>query len=175
VEAGFRPDALTAGALFTGLLAAVLFAAERFLLGWLCLVFSGLLDALDGRVARLGSGPSAWGGVLDLVSDRIVEAAVLLALSGLAPGAQPSALFLLATWYVNITVFLAVGAASRMASEKLIHYPPGLLERSEALLFCTLALLFPQAFGTLCVVYGLLGLATAGQRLWYAHKVLAAP
>jgi hypothetical protein len=39
-----------------------------------------------------------------------------------------------ATWYVNITVFVATGAVIG-ESEKLIHYPSGLLERTEALVF----------------------------------------
>lgn len=163
---------LTGLALGSGLVAAALFWRQQFAAGWVLLVVSGVLDAVDGRVARLGKGVTPWGGVLDLVFDRMVEGAVLLALSLPRPDVQPAALFLLATWYVNITVFLAVGAASRHPSGKLIAYPPGLLERSEALLFCTLALLLPRWLAPLCIVYGLLGLVTAAQRLWHGYRAL---
>ena len=45
------------------------------------------------------------------------------------------ALVVAATWYVNTSVFLAVGAASDRGTAKVIDYPPGLLERSELLIF----------------------------------------
>ncbi len=41
------------------------------------LVLSGYLDAIDGTMARLYSQVTAFGGVLDSVSDRIEEAAIL--------------------------------------------------------------------------------------------------
>src|SRR5512145_2950471 len=78
---GLGPNALTAAALVTGVLAGVLFALDRGWLALAALAVSGLLDATDGRVARLGAGPTPWGGVLDLVSDRVVEAAVLLGIA----------------------------------------------------------------------------------------------
>ena len=48
-----------------------------------------------------------------------------------APALYFPALVLVATWYVNITIFLAVGAALEGPSAKLIEYPPGILERPK--------------------------------------------
>ena len=78
VAAGIGPNSLTCTALALGLVAAALFFVDHGWWAMLVLVGSGLLDAVDGRVARLGRGATAWGGVLDLTSDRVVEAAVLL-------------------------------------------------------------------------------------------------
>lgn len=172
VERGIGADTLTYAAVGLGLVGAGLLTAGQLAAGWCALAGSGVLDAVDGRVARLGGGATPWGGVLDLVGDRVVEAAVLLALALPRPESHAAALFLLATWYVNITVFLAVGAASKEATHKVIAYPPGLLERSEALVFLTLAVLFPAWLGAICVVYGVLGLVTGLQRLRYGRRVL---
>ena len=77
----------------------------------------------------------------------------------------------LATWYVNITAFMATGAALG-ASEKLIHYPPGLVERTEALLFFLLLALAPAFGAYLCYAYAALEVATAIQRVGYAWRHL---
>ena len=45
------------------------------------LVLSELADGIDGRVARLGTGSTPRGGVLDLVCDRIVEATISLSIA----------------------------------------------------------------------------------------------
>ena len=75
------------------------------------------------------------GGVSDLVADRVVESAVIIGIAWPNPRLYFPALVLIASWYVNITVFLAVGAALERRGPKLIDYPPGILERTEALLF----------------------------------------
>jgi len=79
----------------------------------------------------------------------------------------------LATWYVNITAFMATGAALR-ANEKLIHYPPGLMERSEALGFFLLLALAPAFGAYLCYAYAALEAATAIQHVGYAWRQLGA-
>jgi hypothetical protein len=77
----------------------------------------------------------------------------------------------LATWYVNITVFMATGAAFG-AGEKLIHYPPGLVERTEALVFFVLLALAARVGPYICYAYATLEVATAIQRLDYARHYL---
>lgn len=171
-DAGVRPDAITVAALASGVLAGVLVGMDR---GWLALAVlavSGVLDAVDGRVARLGSGPTPWGGVLDLVSDRIVEASFLLGVAVPRPWLQVPALVLAATWYVNLCVFLAVGAASRERSVKVIPYPPGILERTEGLVFAVIVVLLPRLARTAIYAYAVLGVVTAAQRFAYGRRAL---
>lgn len=173
--AGLRPNALTAAALATGLLAGALFALDRGWLALAALALSGMLDATDGRVARLGSGPTPWGGVLDLVSDRVVEAAVLLGIALSRPHLHVPALVLAATWYVNLCVFLAVGAASERTPVKVIHYPPGLLERTEGLVFALVVVAAPALAGTAVYIYAALEIVTAVQRLRDGRRALREP
>jgi len=172
LAAGCTPGALTHAALFSGVASGVLFWLDRSWLALLVLCVSGALDAVDGRVARLGPGATPWGGVLDLTFDRIVEAAVLLGIAVPRPELHLPALVLATTWYVNLCVFLAVGAASERHPTKLVHYPPGILERGEALVFATLAVALPRGAGAAAYVYAALGVLTAAQRFRYGRRLL---
>jgi phosphatidylglycerophosphate synthase len=170
---GLSADRLSHAALALGLASAVLFYFERGWWAFLVLLLSGLLDAIDGRVARLGAGSTTWGGVLDLTYDRIVEATVLLGIALPHPEWHQPALVLAATWYVNLCVFMAVGAASDRHPEKIIAYPPGLLERTEALIFAFVVVALPSFAAAAGYVYAALELVTAAQRFLYGRRALA--
>jgi archaetidylinositol phosphate synthase len=169
---GVAPNVLSYAALSLGLAAGLLFFVGWVWAAFFTLLGSGLLDALDGRVARLGDRTTPWGGVLDLVFDRIVEAAVLLGIAVPHPEWHLPALVLAATWYVNLCVFLAVGAASERYTEKVIHYPPGLLERTEALVFCAIVVVAPSLAAAGAYLYAALELLTAAQRFRYGRREL---
>jgi phosphatidylglycerophosphate synthase len=168
---GIRANQATIIAGVLGVGAGVLFARSHIVLGIFALGVSGILDAVDGTIARQFEAATPLGGVLDLTLDRIVEAAVLLGLIWQHSGLQLPAAIVLATWYVNITVFMATGAALG-ASEKLIHYPPGLVERTEALIFFVLLALAPIWGAYLCYAYAGLEAATVVQRMAYALRSL---
>ncbi len=172
VRQGVTPNTLSYAALACGLTAAWLFYVGHHTLALSMLVLSGLADALDGRVARLGPGPTPWGGVLDLTFDRIVEAAVLLGIAVPKTHWHLPALVLACTWYVNLCVFLAIGAASEKRGEKIIPYPPGLLERTEGLLFALVVVVAPRFAPAAAYVYAALELITAAQRFWYGRRAL---
>jgi phosphatidylglycerophosphate synthase len=171
-RAGVTPNGLTHAGLVCGLIAALLFYWEHGWWAYAVVLLSGLLDAVDGRVARLGPGPTPWGGVLDLICDRVVEAAVLLGIAVPHPEWHLPALVVAATWYVNLGVFLTVGAASDRYSEKVIDYPPGLLERSELLIFALIAVALPVLAPAAAYVYAVLELVTAAQRFRYGRRIL---
>lgn len=172
VRHGVMPNTLSYTALVLGLTSGWLFYVAHRKLGLLMLVLSGLADAVDGRVARLGPGSTPWGGVLDLTFDRIVEAAVLLGIAVPKRHWHLPALVLACTWYVNLCVFLAVGAASKQHGEKIIPYPPGLLERTEGLLFALVVVVAPRLVPAAAYLYAVLGLLTAAQRFSYGRRAL---
>jgi phosphatidylglycerophosphate synthase len=111
------------------------------------------------------------GGVLDLTADRLVEAAAMLGIAWHRPVLGFAALTVLASWYVNITVFLAVGSALP-GGKKLILYPPGLLERTEAFVFFTILVLVGSAGVYLCYAYAAAEVWTAVQRFNFARRQL---
>lgn len=175
VRAGVTANGLSYAALGMGLVGAGLFYVGSGGWGLVVLLGSGLCDAVDGRVARLGGGSTPWGGVLDLTFDRIVEAAVLLGIALPHPDWHLPALVLACTWYVNLCIFLAVGAASAQVSEKLIVYPPGLLERSESLLFALIVVLAPSWTPAAGYAYAALEVWTGAQRFRHGHRALRQP
>lgn len=88
---GVHPDVITAAAAVTGCLAGAAYAAAGsgswlYLAGGGLVVLSGLLDGLDGVLARLGGRSSRWGDFLDHFLDRVVEIAILAGLA-VSPGA----------------------------------------------------------------------------------------
>ena len=173
-RSGVTPNGLTYTALASGLVAALLFYCDRGWWAYALVLLSGLLDAVDGRVARMGPGPTVWGGVLDLLCDRVVEAALLLGIAVPHPDWHLPALVLAATWYVNISVFLVIGAASDKVSAKVIDYPPGLLERSELLIFAFIVVAVPVLVPAMAYLYAVLELITAAQRFRYGRRMLRA-
>jgi phosphatidylglycerophosphate synthase len=164
---------LSYAALALGLVGAGLFYRGQGAWALAALLGSGLCDAIDGRVARLADGATPWGGVIDLTFDRVVEAAVLLGIALPHPERHLPALVLACTWYVNLCLFLAVGAASQQAKDKLIVYPPGLLERSESLLFALVVVLAPAWTPAAGYLYAALEVYTGAQRFWYGRRALA--
>jgi phosphatidylglycerophosphate synthase len=172
VRTGVTANQLSYAALGFGLAAAGLFYAGRAWCALAVLLLSGACDAVDGRVARLGNGSTPWGGVLDLTFDRIVEATVLLGIALPHPAWHLPALVVACTWYVNLCVFLAVGAASEQVKEKLIAYPPGLLERSESLLFALVVVVAPGWVPAAAYLYAALEVYTGAQRFRHGRRIL---
>ena len=65
------PNAVTAMALCFGLTGVRFALAERWELAVACVILAGVLDGLDGRIARLLRGESRFGAELDSLSDSI--------------------------------------------------------------------------------------------------------
>ncbi len=178
-RAGITADRATIAGAITGVLAGVFFGLSRVGFGVLMLAVSAILDALDGTIAReFGGAPTLYGGILNLSLDRVVEAAVILGIVWPHPELDFYALLLVASWYVNITVFLAVGAAMERAGPKLIEYPPGILERTEALIFFLVLMLVESshhlswAGPMLCLVMTALEIVTGVQRFLFGRRAL---
>jgi archaetidylinositol phosphate synthase len=176
---GVTANVATIAAVILGVLAGVAFAVDRVILGILLLGVSAALDALDGTLAReFGGASTPFGGVMDLCFDRVVEAAVIIGIVWRHPDLDFYALLLVASWYVNITVFLAVGAAMERTGPKLIDYPPGILERTEALIFfAVLALVESTHYlswmgAILCLAMTALEIVTGAQRFLFGRARL---
>ncbi len=137
----------------------------------LLLWVSGLFDVLDGTMARR-SQKTSFGTVLDLVFDRIVEIAVVIALALRHPEHMPVFLLLLGSFVVAMTLFLAVGASSSRRSEKSFYYQPGILERTECFILFTLMILFPTWIGVIATIFLVLEVSTILQRLLEARRIL---
>jgi len=134
----------------------------------LLLLLSGFFDALDGAIARLSGGVTAFGGFLDSLLDRYSDAVVLAAitLSGLCD------LFwgfssLIGSLLVSYSRARAEASGVKMASV-------GFAERAERMIFIALlSFIFP--FWEASLWWGILVLAlithlTVAQRAYYFYK-----
>jgi phosphatidylglycerophosphate synthase len=177
---GVSANVATMLALVAGVVSGIAFARGGVMLGLIALAISAGLDAVDGTIARECAAPSVLGGVLDLTADRVVEIFVIVGIAWRDPSLYFPALVLVGSWYVNITVFLAVGAALERRGPKLIEYPPGILERTEAIIFfAVLAIVEATAITRpigpiLAYVMTALEVATGVQRLMFGIRLMRA-
>ena len=174
---GVRPAAVTLAGLVVALAAAGTAAAAqwRWALGlWLV---SRLLDALDGPVARAGDGATDLGGVLDLSSDVVAYAATVVGAALGNPDAAVACLLLLATYYVNGSVFLlgsVVAERRRRArpDERSLHFTRGLAEGTETVVAHAAMLAVPSAMTPIAGVFAAMVAVTAVQRTVATARLL---
>ena len=177
---GVSANVATMLALVAGVVSGIAFARGGVMLGLIALAISAGLDAVDGTIARECAAPSVLGGVFDLTADRVVEIFVIVGIAWRDPALYFPALVLVGSWYVNITVFLAVGAALERRGPKLIDYPPGILERTEAIIFfAVLAIVEATAITRpigpiLAYAMTALEVATGAQRLMFGIRLMRA-
>ena len=82
VRSGISPTTLTLTTPLLGLLVCLWFIATRAVLPFcVTIMLVGLLDILDGAVARIGGRVTPFGGYLDAVCDRYVDAMVAIAVA----------------------------------------------------------------------------------------------
>ena len=118
---------------------------------------SGLLDVLDGSVARMTGSVTQAGAYMDLILDRMVEAAVILGFAWFMPENMFAYLLFFVAVLFNFTTFVVAGALFQNTGGKGMHYDPGLAERTETFIVFTLMMLFPRhVFMVLTLFNGLI-------------------
>ncbi|MBY0272441.1 MAG: CDP-alcohol phosphatidyltransferase family protein [Alphaproteobacteria bacterium] len=136
------------------------------------LVITGILDTLDGTVARLFQKDSSYGTVLDIIGDRIVEFSIVLGLFLVSPEVRAlECLLMLGSILTCVTSFLVVGIFSENESQKGFHYSPGLMERPEAFFFFAAMMLLPTLFSELAFLFTFLVFLTAAIRVLEFKKM----
>jgi phosphatidylglycerophosphate synthase len=169
---GCTPIHVTMIALIVGVAAAIAVALGHQWLGVVLLWTSGLLDVLDGSLARLGKSSSAVGALMDIVFDRVVEIMVLLAVMYSEPKlAAPTAL-VMASIVLSMTVFLTVGALSEKMGSKSFYYQPGLMERADGFVALSLIVIIQPWRAELLLLFAAAILFTALQRFAEAMRLL---
>ncbi|TAN02324.1 MAG: CDP-alcohol phosphatidyltransferase family protein [Rhodanobacteraceae bacterium] len=165
-------NAVTASAAVLGVAAAILVATGNAWVGIVLLWCSGLLDALDGTMARM-TRPSPLGAIMDITFDRVVELAMVIALAILHPRDVFPLLILAATIAVAMSLFLSIGATLRNTSAKAFHYVVGLGERTEAFICLSLIALDAPRARLWTYVFIAVIVFTLLQRFRYAARVLS--
>ena len=134
-------------------------------LATLLLLLSGLLDVLDGSIARQSQTDSPLGSLCDILSDRIVESATIIALYVSIEGSGFYCLLMMASILLCVTSFLLAAIYTAPEGEKSFYYSPGLMERAEAFAFFIVMMWLPDYFAVLSIIFTLLVSYTAWVRV----------
>ena len=175
IKLGVSANSATLMAFAVGILSAGAVCLQWYWPAIAMLWLSGLLDAVDGTIARKTGTSSPLGTLLDVVFDRVVEILHLLALIYIVPELSPYVAIVLSTIIISMTIFLTVGASTKNTAEKSFYYQPGLAERSEGLLMITLAILLVEYRVIVLLVFAGMILFTAVQRFIEAVKLFKKP
>jgi archaetidylinositol phosphate synthase len=180
---GLSPNAWTALALAVAVGGFFALWDHRLFLGFLLFLLSGVLDIVDGAVARATGKTSAAGAFLDGVLDRYVE--VLLILGLLFYLGPETSFFIPVGAWIAVLIFGAVMTSFVRAyadhrglvkdQEVLAKEMGGLLERAERLILIYAGMIGALLFGNewllgAIVLAAVLSNLTAVQRIFLAIK-----
>ncbi|MDX8335368.1 MULTISPECIES: CDP-alcohol phosphatidyltransferase family protein [Cetobacterium] len=172
LKLGLTANGVTIIAMLVGLLSGVLTAFNLSIIGVAILWFSGYLDAVDGTMARKTKSSSAFGTVMDITFDRMVEGAIILGVAYKYPQFSFISLILAISIIISMTIFLTTGPLAENKGEKTFHYQAGLAERTEGFLMLSLMMLLGDKAGAVINIFTVMVLFTAGQRFFDAKKIL---
>ena len=145
------PNQVTAVAMISGVGAGLCLMIQLPLLAMVLMWFSGYLDMVDGSLARCSTA-SPQGAAFDIISDRVVEASIILGLFTLHPDKGFLCLLVLSSILVCVTSFLVVGIFTQNDGGKSFHYSRGLIERAEAFIFFSAMMIWPAGFSLLASI-----------------------
>ncbi|MEA5060381.1 MAG: CDP-alcohol phosphatidyltransferase family protein [Candidatus Pelethousia sp.] len=160
-----RPNQVTILAFLIGICAGCVLYMGYQILASAFLWLSGLLDAVDGSMARQSGKASSQGAVLDIVGDRLVELGIFWALALRHPESLTAMLGLVSAVLVSMTVFLTTGMLAANTGKKSFYYQAGLMERTEGFIASTAMMLFQRFLVPLTWLYAGLILITIVQRV----------
>lgn len=168
----FYPNAVTLCSLIAGVGAAAAVAGGCSFLALFLWMLSGYLDVLDGSLARAQGISSPFGTVLDLVSDRMVEFAFVMALFAVDTSRAVPCLWMLGSMYLCIASFFSVSLFTEGKSEKSFVYSPGIIERSETFIVFACMIFLEDSFFLVAMLYSGLVYLTTLVRLWEFFRSL---
>jgi phosphatidylglycerophosphate synthase len=127
---GVSANGVTAIAAMLGVASGFAVGAGHFAVGGWAWVFSGILDAFDGRIARARGQVTPAGGAIDSVLDRYVDAALLIGMAWYFRNSWTLLPTLAALMGVSIVPYV------RARGDSLgVHMKEGIMQRPERILY----------------------------------------
>lgn len=174
---GVGANMVTLTGIMLGIGAGVALSQAHYGIGLCLIVLNRLLDGLDGAVAR-ATRLSDFGGYLDIAGDFVFYIAVPLGFAVADPAAHLAALFLIGSFALTGTSFLAFatlaakrGLETSAHGQKSFFYNTGLAEGAETIFVFVMMAVFPAHFATIAWAYAALCLITVMQRTAVAWLV----
>jgi len=168
-RSGITPNMLTTLSFIVAIGAGTAYAIGSPILGALGLLSSGVVDMLDGAVARATKSASRFGAVYDHVLDRYAE---FFALAGIGLGGFSDWFWIIFSLFGMVMASFTRAKAESVGGLK--HCTVGIAERQEKLIILLIgSFLQPFVTGSLMIaviVVGVLSHVTVIQRLHYTYK-----
>ncbi len=154
---GIRANTLTCAGFILALCSFAALASQSYVLAFVFICLSRIMDGLDGLVARL-SAPTDLGGYLDIVSDFIFYSGAIFFFALGRPDESLMAAFLLFSFMGAGSSFLAYAIVAEKHNvkdkKKSFFYLGGLTEGTETIIMLLMLCVFPNAFGWVALIFG---------------------
>jgi CDP-diacylglycerol--glycerol-3-phosphate 3-phosphatidyltransferase len=170
---GFTPNLLTVIGFIAMCGIGVVLAFGNFALGGVLIIVAGVLDALDGSLARLTNRVSKFGAFLDSTTDRLAEGAIYF---GILYAFMQRGM----NWVAYLIFFALLGSLmvsyARARAEGIgVEMKEGMLTRFERIALLVIGLILTAFFGDppILIVLGILAVftnLTALQRMWLVYR-----
>tara|TARA_B100001996_G_scaffold316785_1_gene259942 strand:- start:203 stop:814 length:612 start_codon:yes stop_codon:yes gene_type:complete len=155
-------DALTFTGILIAVAGAIVIGRGHMFIGFLCLLLTGIPDALDGAVAKASGTASVRGAFFDSVSDRIADSLLFSGIAWHFASEEPGHIMMLP---VAVMVTALLVSYQRAKAESLgFDAKGGIMERAERFIVLALGLLFDQILIPILWVMLVLTAITACQR-----------
>jgi CDP-diacylglycerol---glycerol-3-phosphate 3-phosphatidyltransferase len=162
-----NPNVLTFFGLVVNMAAAYLLALGRFRTAGLVIIFAGLFDMVDGRVARATNQVTRFGAFFDSVLDRYSDLALLVGLLVYYGTINRPAYVVLTAIVMTASVMISY---TRTRAENIIPTcKVGFLERPERIVLLIIGALFDRMAPVLWVI-AILGNLTVIHRMFFTWQ-----
>lgn len=169
LKIGFTPNSVTLIGLAGTVAAAVLIAKGIYFYGGLIAAIMGVLDAVDGTMARLSGEPGKFGCLFDSLIDRYSESVLLLGF--LLDFASAQNTFGIIMVYLALCGSFLVSYIRARAGGLGLDVKIGILTRVERSILLVISLLIGRPIIGV-VIIAVFGNLTALQRFWYARSII---
>jgi len=179
IRAGIRPNTITTIGALVVIASAVAFGIGSIRAGAGLLLLSGILDTLDGDVARATGQTTKFGAFYDSTLDRVGDGATFIGIAAFlltAPGIRYPVLGAVVCM-IAVLASLLVSYARARAEGLGLDCKVGLVQRAERIILIGVPMLFVGAGPgglVLEVIVGLLALGsviTVVQRFMYVYRI----
>lgn len=173
VKRGVTADQVTVAGMFFALATAVFIGTGELYVGIVLLIVGGLMDTLDGVVAKLAGAASPRGAFFDSVADRVSDAFIFGGVTWYLLGRSDPRAAIIPVAILGVS---GVISYTRAKAESLgFSARGGLMERAERLILLGLALLLHMIMVPLLVALLLLTGTTAVGRFIRVWRQASAP
>jgi CDP-diacylglycerol--glycerol-3-phosphate 3-phosphatidyltransferase len=181
IRAGVTPNTLTTIGALVILASSVAYGVGWVRWGGILILFSGVVDTLDGQVARKGAQTTKFGAFYDSTLDRVGDGASFIGIAAYllyAPDIRWRNLAILGC-LVGILAAMLVSYMRARAEGLGLECKVGIAQRAERLLLLGLPTALvgagPEGLVLTAIValLSVLSIITVGQRFAYVHQVTA--